>query len=356
MAVGYFGENYWATNYWASNYWAEPPEQGDFWPTGYWASDYWATNYWAADTSGPGDIVVTDDATLSLTQFNATVQSGPVIQATTPTLTLTALDATAGNNFDLVASFASLPLAAHNPDLGISGYVAGDIDLFFSPESAITVTYGFVPPTPAIPMQAFKPTTSTENGIDIAVGNTAELGLTAFVTDAANVVDVQPVPQVLTLTAYDSPAAGIGELIKVSLASRSLTPNTHLISGVPVADVRQTFVARLAINGLTAGVTGRPPLGLPEPTFPPDDSIENEDAIEWPSEYEICDRTGFKLRIGSLTKEWTGVMVRPESWERRHPQDFVRGVSDHKEGSPRPEPADRFIDDEYPAGVTVDDL
>jgi hypothetical protein len=44
-------------------------------------------------------------------------------------------------------------------------------------------------------------------------------------------------------------------------------------------------------------------------------------------------------------------MVRKESWERRHIQDFVRGVSDDLEGSPRPEQTDRFVNEEYPQGV-----
>jgi hypothetical protein len=49
-------------------------------------------------------------------------------------------------------------------------------------------------------------------------------------------------------------------------------------------------------------------------------------------------------------------MVRPESFERRNIQDFVRGVGDELAGSPRPEQADRFISDEYANGVQASDL
>ena len=60
----------------------------------------------------------------------------------------------------------------------------------------------------------------------------------------------------------------------------------------------------------------------------------------------ICDRTGFKIRVSEgLRDEWDGLKVRDRSWEPRHPLDFLR--SDTREegrGSPRPEPADVFID------------
>lgn len=36
----------------------------------------------------------------------------------------------------------------------------------------------------------------------------------------------------------------------------------------------------------------------------------------------ICDRTGFKIKRSEAQKEWDGQLVRKESWEARHPQDF----------------------------------
>lgn len=74
----------------------------------------------------------------------------------------------------------------------------------------------------------------------------------------------------------------------------------------------------------------------------------------------ICDRCGFRFKLETLRKEWTGLMVchGPASnncWEPRHPQDFVRGVPDDQGVRPnmRPEPADVFIN---PGDVTPDDL
>lgn len=44
--------------------------------------------------------------------------------------------------------------------------------------------------------------------------------------------------------------------------------------------------------------------------------------------YRVCDRTGFTVRAENTRKQWNGLIVRKESWEARHPQDFVRGVTD----------------------------
>lgn len=58
----------------------------------------------------------------------------------------------------------------------------------------------------------------------------------------------------------------------------------------------------------------------------------------------LCDRTGMKVRMSQTRKEWNGLRVRKESWEPRHPQDFVRGVpDDQRVADARPESADTFL-------------
>lgn len=37
-----------------------------------------------------------------------------------------------------------------------------------------------------------------------------------------------------------------------------------------------------------------------------------------------CDRCGRKRKASTLKKDWQGLMVCPEHFEARHPQDFVR--------------------------------
>lgn len=58
----------------------------------------------------------------------------------------------------------------------------------------------------------------------------------------------------------------------------------------------------------------------------------------------ICDRTGRKTRRSNMVKEWNGLMVREDSAEERHPQDFVRGVKDQQAfPNSRPEQEDIFL-------------
>lgn len=74
--------------------------------------------------------------------------------------------------------------------------------------------------------------------------------------------------------------------------------------------------------------------------------ITNDNAVEVPSNYEVCQRTGFRVPVGELVKEWNGLMVRKESYEARHPQDFVRSKHEHQKASPSPELTDVFIADD----------
>lgn len=69
--------------------------------------------------------------------------------------------------------------------------------------------------------------------------------------------------------------------------------------------------------------------------------------------YQICDRSGFKMRSPTSKKEWNGRTVRESDWEPRPPQDLVRAkrVARHPEPA-SPEPTDTFIT----TTVTGDDL
>lgn len=67
-----------------------------------------------------------------------------------------------------------------------------------------------------------------------------------------------------------------------------------------------------------------------------------------------CMRTGFTIYSGDAKREWNGTIVRSQSYEERHPQDFVRGVKDdQKPDISNPEPEWRFLSDNE---VTPDDL
>lgn len=73
----------------------------------------------------------------------------------------------------------------------------------------------------------------------------------------------------------------------------------------------------------------------------------------------ICMRCGFKYWNNQIALEWTGLRVcrgagTNNCFEKRHPQDFVRGVQD-RQNPPwvSPEPADVFLSTNE---VTEDDL
>lgn len=42
----------------------------------------------------------------------------------------------------------------------------------------------------------------------------------------------------------------------------------------------------------------------------------------------ICDRCGFRFKASSLKKDWQGLMVCEEDFERRHPMDFLKVTPD----------------------------
>lgn len=75
---------------------------------------------------------------------------------------------------------------------------------------------------------------------------------------------------------------------------------------------------------------------------------------EWNDYHVIDDRTGFKMLRSECRKEWQGLLVRKESWERRHPQDTVKPKYDSQSvKDARPESTDKFLE---VGEVTVDDL
>ena len=42
--------------------------------------------------------------------------------------------------------------------------------------------------------------------------------------------------------------------------------------------------------------------------------------------WAICDVCGFKYRASQMRERWDGLMVCPDDWNPRQPQDFVKGV------------------------------
>jgi hypothetical protein len=70
--------------------------------------------------------------------------------------------------------------------------------------------------------------------------------------------------------------------------------------------------------------------------------------------WRICEVCGFKYRSTQTSKRWDGLIVCREDFETRHPQDFVRGLTDRQNvPDPRPEPAHIFVG---PTEAIMDEL
>ena len=71
--------------------------------------------------------------------------------------------------------------------------------------------------------------------------------------------------------------------------------------------------------------------------------VVNANAVDGFTNYEICERTGFRVLPGTLREEWSGQMVRPASYEPKHAQLMIRSRPETQKGSIRPEQDDTFI-------------
>jgi len=68
----------------------------------------------------------------------------------------------------------------------------------------------------------------------------------------------------------------------------------------------------------------------------------------------ICDRTGFKVKASRAKRTWDNLFVRGQSWEKRHPQDFLHTVEDNQSVPiARTESTDVFLNTNE---ITADDL
>ena len=84
-------------------------------------------------------------------------------------------------------------------------------------------------------------------------------------------------------------------------------------------------------------------MSVPASTFVVDEISNDTATTDSNSRFNICQRTGFKVKVDALSTEWHGVRVRPESYEPRNPQDFVSADAEHLTGPHRGEPPDVFI-------------
>jgi hypothetical protein len=352
----YWHSRYWPERYWALSYWQQASYTGSVAPTldnvtasflasgntgSYWSNQYWGTQYWASGywkTGTPGNA----SGSISATLENATSQ---IVGATTWTeyvdisvnvglaWQITAYEAYTGTIAVTLADATSAATGAVLPPDSVSGFVNARTD---DAVSAIEGTHVAPANRTGAVVAALSDTTASLVGVASDTGASTGTISTTLGDALSAFTGTTTIPE-------------ITGSIAVTLDDFQPTLTGFVLEGY--ADVGYIQVS---LDDLVSSFLGTT-LNLPiEPIVDLGVPIENSNAIEIPSNYEICDRTGFKVLAGSLVKQWDGTMVRQRSWESRHPQDFVRGRAERHKGSPRPEQSDVFIEDDAP--VTAEDL
>jgi hypothetical protein len=90
----------------------------------------------------------------------------------------------------------------------------------------------------------------------------------------------------------------------------------------------------------------------PSSTFQTDNISNSNASVDTGNRYNICQRTGFRVKPGELITEWNGTQVRPNSWEPRNLQEFIRPLAEELTGPTRPEGTDTFL----AASIAPEDL
>jgi len=355
VAGTYWSAKYWGTNYWGADYWTENATgtPGDHWNPKYWGANYWGANYWAI--GDPGAIFQNVAGQRTLSAFNAVLETGPIIQATTPTLSLSALVTDTANDVSFTATLPTRTLTAQNHVVDNIGYQLGDISFTVFASSGITWTDTVSATAPSRTLTAPFHAVNTGANVTVNVQSTPVRTLSALPHSVANTVSISLTTPVKQLTALNV-TTGIGTVLRASAPVRTLTARQpNLLAAGGIITISTTTPVK-TLSALTHEIDSFPTtVPVPDRTYPID-FIANGNATEYPSFYDICERTGFRVKPGTLVTEWNGTKVRPESYEARHPQDFVRSRAEKQEGSERPEQDDRFIQDLYPTGLSASDL
>lgn len=178
---------------------------------------------------------------------------------------------------------------------------------------------------------------------------TIKLRLITFVSGSAFIAAIQDL--IDGITSNLSGSTGWNEQVRDRLRPPDITRVSASVVRIrlPTSGGYRISVAETISILIPASILSTPQAVLAGPVFVVSvDSkvgtqVVNTNATDGFTNYEICERTGFRVLPGTLVEEWTGTMVRPESYEPKHPQIMIRSRAEKLKGSIRPEQADRFI-------------
>lgn len=351
----YWHSRYWPERYWALSYWQQASysgalastldnvtanfqasgNTGSYWPTQYWGVQYWYPYYWKTGTpsASTGSIGVTlENASALFAGASTWTEYIDLSVNVSLAWQITAYDAYTGTIAVTLANATSTAVGAVLPPDSSSGVVSART-------ADATAAFAGIHVAPA-------------GAVGIVSASLADT--TAAITGSFSAHSVANGSITSTLADFASAFTG-ASTIPERTGSIAITLDNlqSAIAGFSIEGYANVGDFRLTLQDVTSDFLGEVvnPIVVPVESGTP---IENPNAIPIPSNYEICDRTGFKVIAGTLIKQWDGTMVRPRSWESRHPQDFVRGRAEKPRASPRPEQPDVFIEDDEP--VTAEDL
>lgn len=350
--AGYWYPRYWQDRYWSLGYWTQDSRTGSiastldnftgsfnasgntgsYWANPYWAGQYWATNYWKTGTPGSatGAIAVTlENATGAFQGAYTWTEYIDLTVSVSLAWQITEFGVSTGTIAVTLASATSAATGVVLPPDSETGFINGRTD-------DVTAAFAGTHVAPA----------GNVGLISSTLGDA-----TAALTGSFSLASVSNGTIAVTLAGVTSAFRGTSSIpVRTGSIAVTLDDFSCLIQGFSLSGYTNVGVIQLTLGDALANWLGT----YLDPAIPPDPGtpITNPEAILYASQYEICDRTGFRVMRGTLIKQWDGAMVRPKSWEARHPQDFVRGVPEHQKGSPRPEQEDQFIEVE----VSAEDL
>lgn len=188
---------------------------------------------------------------------------------------------------------------------------------------------------------------------------TVSLGITGKIPQAviSNPPNITVAPETTSL-GLSGQSITLNFSIFPATASLSITGSTAYASKAIVMPQNESGAPE---SNTPLGFIGKIPTPILSGTLPRIGTmIENANATPGDANaYNICDRTGFKVKPGRLVKDGYGHMVRKESVEPKNIQDLAKShKAEQQKGALRPEPVGNeiFVEDAYPSGVTTDDL
>ena len=155
---------------------------------------------------------------------------------------------------------------------------------------------------------------------------------------------------------------GWNNIVRDNLLPLNVTKVTDKIARVDLAgfptysvDANETITCTIpaAAQSDSSAITATPTFDVNAATLS-GTAIVNTNTSDVKSQYEISDRSGFKVWPGDLVKDGhiEGMMVTKKEHDGRHPQEHVRSVRDRQYGPVSPEISDVFIS----TAITSDDL